>query len=594
MAVTQIDEFSFPSSFSGTENYKIFFNDHNSAISVVYSGVDGEAFSVFEAQRGRAEGDIIPGTPGINIFKASLLFPFAYLDGEEPLPPVCDLLVSVSKTDETGEDYNDGTAIVFGSSAFPPIDVSLDGVNWLPSPQIYEGLAPNNYTAYARDDNGCSDAKAFAIEQFDNPIDGGYEGGLPQVEIPGGNISRWNAAFNPIVISFQNNIDESKKNFHYEVEITSTSGVIVGNYTPNKEGFTRCDISGYLKTLVNANDNFKYDVLNWRDLDRSASFTIRYRQVWDDGEGIWYSAPQPLYVTYSAKQLGDKYGGNMAEYVTFFEDPNPDHWAKWLTDFDTPTAWDGLPFDNSFILSEYLVTKEIKLRTISLDVNGNPIGAGELNSFILNNDNGYVLGEDLSRLIIQKGSLPVLEDDDILDGLGINRLMLAGSPSPGVKYFQIQLYSGSDAAPKYITQPLNIKIEKPCKGPKVYIKWLNTLGGWDYWLFEKDNITSISTANDIQIDRNVFDWENADTIADLIKKSAAKRINIGATVSMDDAAALEGIYTSIKVMMMTSLQPIKWQTVIVNNGTFETNRAKLAFLTMKFAINLPEINIQQQ
>jgi len=284
----------------------------------------------------------------------------------------------------------------------------------------------------------------------------------------------------------------------------------------------------------------------------------------------------------------------MAEYVPFSSEPNPDFKAKWLTLFDEPSAWVGLPYDNSFILSEYVVDEEIKVRTTSLDINRQEVSGGVVNSFLLNNDAGYIVADNDTRLIIQQGALPPVANDGIFEQLGINRLMLAGEPAIGVEYFVIQLYTGDDEDPNFITQPLTIKVDEPCNDPYVYIKWLNTLGGWDYWRFGKDQVLSLSSSTEIEIDRNVFDWENDETIADTIKKSAVKRISFGATVEDSKVTGLVGLSTSTHIMLLTNLNPYKWQTVVLQAGQFDIKRTKLRGAELKFTISLPQVNIQQQ
>jgi len=601
MALILVDVFTFPSATIGDEVYQLYFDNVGIAITVTYSGVDGQLSTVSEAQRQRTTGEAISTVNNeTNTFSynltASYNTPFVDISTGTPiapLPPSCDLAMTKVVTNETEQDGGDGTVTLTATSTYPNPMVSINGTDFYISGTLFVGLIPGNYTAYAKDDNDCVLEQPFNVEAFDNPIEGGFENGLPVVEVSPGNISKWNAAFNPIVLNFQTTPDPEKKNFRIEIEITAGDAVVVGVYSPNTSGFTRADISAYLKSLVNANDEFLYDVLNWRDLNRAASFTIRYREVWDGDLSVWYDAPYPFYVTWSAKQLGDKYGGNMAEYVTFSDEPNPDFKAKWLTLFTEPTAWVGLPYDNSFILSEYVVDEEIKLRTTSLDINRQPIGVAS-DLFLINNDAGYIIADDDSRLIIQKGALPAISNDGIFEALGINRLMLAGLPASNVHYFVIQLYTGDDEEPNFITQPLTIKINGQCNDPYVYIKWLNTLGGWDYWRFGKDQILQLTTSDDITIDRNVFDWENDETIADTISKSAFNRISFGATVDDLKVNGLKGLNTSTKIQMLTSVSPIKWQTVILANGSFEIKRSRNKYSDLRFTVTLPQINIQQQ
>lgn len=604
MALILVDVFSFPSLVGGgNEVYEIYLNNTGiGSISVIYTGTDGELFSVGETLRGRVLDSKIgdfnnEAVTGFYEVFADFDSPFAYTEGLQPLdpePPLCDLTISATSTNETAQGADDGTVEVSATSSFTGVEVSIDNTNWFTSPHLFTGLVPANYTAYSRDSNSCSRTLDFAIEAFDNPISGGFDSGLPVVSVSAGNISKWNAAFNPIVINFQTTPDPLKKNFRIEIEVTSGSKVVIGTYSPNTLGATRADISAFLKTLVNANDDFEYDVLNWRDLNRAASYTLRYREVWDGDSSVWYNAPYPLYVTWSAKQLGDKWGGNMAEYVTFSNEPNPDLKAKFLTLFDEPTSWVGLPFDNSFILSEYVVDEAIKVRTTSLDINKQPISGGVDNLFLINNDSGYIIADTDSRLIIQQGALPPVANDGIFEQLGINRLMLAGNPSIGVEYFVIQLFTGDNDTPNFITQPLTIKVNQQCIDPYIYIKWLNTLGGWDYWRFGYDQVLSISTSNGIDIDRNVFDWENDETIAETISKNSVNRISFGAIVGLNKIKGLTGLHNSTKIQMLTNLNPYKWQTVTLAVGQFDIRRTKNKTAELRFNINLPQTNIQQQ
>lgn len=731
MAIIQIDVIQFDNGGEPVEA-NIFYNNVTAEVTFTVSQGVLPSGQLTTEQRGKAAGTVLgtylnEAATEQRTLTATLTPNYAAVGPAVPVtenPPQCDLALTLSTTNENSQGADDGTATISATSSFAGVLVSINDVDYFATPKTFTGLAPGPYTAYAKDNNGCTQAKQFSVSSFDNPIEGGFAGGLPQVEVLPGKVSRWNAAYNPIVLKFYTAPDPDRKNLRIEIEITTQSGTVVGRWSPSPQGYTRADISAYLQPLVNSIDDFKYNVLNYRDINRAASFEIRYRSVWDGGASDWYSAPQPLYVTYSAKQLGDKYGGNMAEYVpmisggavtpasfqwsntqqeTPYEDANlqikinnevtvdafgdengnfnaaaglpysvqayttdepqapgflkltvrkngavifrnqinnepgasmvytgitdigaaytvevvassdgvpvipvniPDnsytppvtstYAAKWLTGFPKPRATPGIPFDLSFIFSEYLIGEPVTLQTISLDINKNPIAGGVINSFLLNNDAGYILGSDTGRLIIQQGALPPVSNDGILEQLGINRLMLAGPAAMGVEYFQMQLFTGDAASPNFVTQPILVKLEQLCPGePYIYIKWLNTLGGWDYWRFKNDNILTLNTSTGISVDRNVFDWENDDTIEDNIERAEVSRVSVGATVSRIELEGLKGLPGSIKIMMLTSLNPIKWQTVIPNTGAFEMGRAKNEFTDIRFTFSLPSKNIQR-
>ncbi|MDF3076134.1 MAG: hypothetical protein K0S09_23 [Sphingobacteriaceae bacterium] len=686
MSVSVIDGFDFPSETADIEDYRINFdNAFPGTISVDYLGLDGEKSTVTNFERGRDTDELIgnflsdDGSVSYEIL-ASLNTPFAYIASTtpvDPAPPSCDLaFTSVTASNETEQGGNDGSVTAVASTSFTGLEYSLNGSDWQVS-GVFSGLQPGNYVVYAHDDNGCLIQYAFTIEAFNNPISGGFTAGLPVVQVSTNNLSKWNAAFNPIVINFQRNdnaifsvadagggyidikinglydagqealalatsvvvkgakydinqpafsvavdggrsvlrflssyfgsdtgvvfIEQSKPNYKIEIEIKTgatpyTLKTVTGTWSPNLSGFVRADLQAYLQSIVSAKDEFKYDALNWKDGNLSASFTIRFKEVWDGSNNPWYDAPYPLYVTYSAKQLGDTYGGNMAEYVPFYNEPNEDLKAKFLTDFAEPSHWVGLPWDISFIFSESIVGTPIKVRASSLDVNKNLIGGGVVNSFLLNGDAGFLTAAAASQFIIQNGALPPVDQADIIEALGINRLMMPGTPAANVEYIQLQLYRGTDEAPFFITQPVIVKVNTPCDNdPYIYLKWMNKLGGWNYWRFGYRQDYSLSTSNDTKVNRNVFDWANDDTITDIIKKSANKSVQFGAIgLDVDQAKGLESLATSIKVQMLSKVSPIKWQTVELNTGSFQLYNTRGNLFDVKFTIQLPDINIQRQ
>lgn len=592
MSIITIDQF-VGVHLAAEEEVTVYFNNVTGTISFE-SASERSSYEEYFPDRidGASMGSILSaaGTTKYNL-ASSRTSPFAVVTSTEtvtPIPAQCNLKLSIVVTNETGEGLNDGSVVITATSSFGGKQVSVDDGPWIASPGTFPGLEPGTHTAYARDSNGCTEDVTFTVEAYENPF--GEYGCLPQVELSPDNFSRWNAAFNPIVLCFENTPDPDKQNFRIEIEITARGKSVVGSWSPDLTGKTRCNIAGYLQGFVNANDDFKYDVLSWIDNNRFCPFAFRYRERWDSGSSIWYNGPAEFYVTFSAKQLGDLYGGNMAEYVTLLDEPA--YKAKFMTLFEEPTAWAGLPFDVSYIFSED-INVPVKVRTTSLDINKQPTGVAKP-SLLLANQSDYIGASASGNIAISKGQLPPISSDVVGGGKGVNRLMLAGYPAPTAEYFQVQLYTGIDAEPNYITKPLIIQTLKPCSDPYIYLKWINTLGGWDYYRFGHDQLFQLTTSDLVSIDRNVFDWENDNTIADTIKKSGINRITFGGTVPSNKVSGLKGIQTSIKVMMLVNLNPYKWHTVTINTGTFDVKRSRGAFSEFKFTISLPEINIQSQ
>ena len=155
-------------------------------------------------------------------------------------PPVtqCDLqinYISVTKP-ESSPGAADGQISVNATSSYLPIMYSLDNVNFQTS-NIFAGLHGGAYTVYCTDANtlGCLTSSTVTV-----PITQNLLVSDPSVTV-GTNTSRWNAAFNPIVFTYQ------RKDF----EVTS---VIVDTAT----GYARVNVNADMSAIqaaITANQN---------------------------------------------------------------------------------------------------------------------------------------------------------------------------------------------------------------------------------------------------------------------------------------------------------------------------------------------------
>ncbi len=114
-------------------------------------------------------------------------------------PSVCDAaIISVTTNKkESSPGAADGQITINASSSFGPIQYSLDGTTYQSSP-TFTSLTGGSYTAYIRDANECTALLQFTLLTVKSLLIGD-----PSVDLGNGNISRWNAAFNPIVFTYQ-------------------------------------------------------------------------------------------------------------------------------------------------------------------------------------------------------------------------------------------------------------------------------------------------------------------------------------------------------------------------------------------------------
>jgi hypothetical protein len=62
-----------------------------------------------------------------------------------------------------------------------------------------------------------------------------------------------------------------------------------------------------------------------------------------------------------------------------------------------------------------------------------------------------------------------------------------------------------------VTETIKVKIDDECKDNPVYLKWRNTLGGWDQWLFHTSQQLNVRTESLGEYKINFTDLETAET-----------------------------------------------------------------------------------
>jgi hypothetical protein len=124
-------------------------------------------------------------------------------DNPNPEPPVvqCDLEISYINVDnpESSPGAFDAQITVNATSSYLPIQYSTDNVTFQTS-NVFTGLQGGVADVYVKDANptGCT-----AIQPVNIPVTKNLLVADPSVTLTGGNMSRWNAAFNPIVFTYQ-------------------------------------------------------------------------------------------------------------------------------------------------------------------------------------------------------------------------------------------------------------------------------------------------------------------------------------------------------------------------------------------------------
>lgn len=596
MPLLPIDTFTVSDSY-GTSTINVYFTASSTdPATALYADSDNENiadYSGLSYSRNYYPGDLIQSvTKGADIWniKAQTSNPFAYIDiiygsggGGGGGTPVNDVTITSISLDqqESGPGATDGQVTIYATGTNTPLQYSIDGITYQSS-AVFAGLAAGSYTGYVQDALGYIVSQSFVVTQL-IPI-------LISTPATGG--SRWSALFNPIVFGYQSHAHVPGRKFI--TEITSgydgAANVITATHAANLTGYCRADISKYLRTLLQPADELDYTLINYRDANISASYTIKYKEVWDGGDSGWTNITDPFYVTYSAMQIGNKTGGNMQPYVTLPDvvQPSP---AKFLNDFAIPRFYTDMPFDLSFIYSEKIAGKQIKLGGNGIDINGNIAGA--LGEVMLLNENGSVLlNQDGSKLLIEKQAPGVLYSK-----LGVNRLRITQSIPAASVYLDVFLfYTDTSGNNIPVTESKRLLIDSsPCNGlPYEYLKWMAPSGGWLYYMLIKNQIHELNTSNPVVTERFISDYATADSSQQLISIEAQKKITAGKNdVPAAEAEVLATLLYSPKVYRLVDAATNTWQGVIMDTKSLKMYQTYEGRGDFEISYLLPQVNVQR-
>jgi hypothetical protein len=575
--------------------YSIYYNDNAEAISVGFTG-ENESILVTETERQRGYGELITSrgsanNPGTTIyFYAMLTTPFVYTESiaDAPAASGCDVAITgITINNPAQAGVNNGGITISATSGRPPMLYSVDNLNWSIL-STFSSLPGGGGTAYVRDDADC-----IALQTYYIPTNTPQPDRLIVKPVLGP--SRWAALFNPIVFGYQSPVHAPGRKFVTEITaiVNGQTKVFSATHSANLTGYCRADISKYLRTLVQPKDDFDYSVLNYRDPNISASYTIRYQEVWDGGQTDWFTIAEPFYCTYSAMQVGNKTGGNMLPYVTFAEARQPSP-AKFMTDFKQPAFYTDMPFDLSFIYSEQLNGKQISVQGNGIDINGEICGKfGELN---LLNENGLALKTEDGAFLLTDKQQP----GSLSSAIGVNRLCFNKNTHnipANSHYLDIWLYyvdgSGYEVP---VTETKRLKLDSaPTNAlPYEYLKWMGPTGGWNYYMLVKNQIHEMATRNAVLMERYIDDYAAADSTQQLISITAQKRITAGKNdIPAHEAEALATILYSPKVYRLVDAATNTWQGVIMDTQSLKLYQTYGRLGDFEISYLLPEVNVQR-
>jgi hypothetical protein len=232
-----------------------------------------------------------------------------------------------------------------------------------------------------------------------------------------------------------------------------------------------------------------------------------------------------------------------------------------MTDFEVPTHFPNFPHSLTFIQGDELTGTNTRLFIDTFDINNSPLF---------------------------NGNVPL----DVTQKPFVNRLLIAQS---AISYAEFYIEDNGTQ----VIETKRIKVDSECKDFPIYLTWINSLGGYDSWLFFKTNKVKIRTKLENQHLKNIEDLETSIGNIDITGKSIQPQVDFGARVQAEDMDGMAGLFGSPKVLYLTNPETwqtdgAKWQRVIIKPGSLLTSESNVSFVDIKLTMLLPTRNTQKE
>lgn len=385
------------------------------------------------------------------------------------------------------------------------------------------------------------------------------------------------SVFNPFFLAIIN--FPSRINFYVTLRITNNAVVPINRdlrFTPDPSGNIRAEISGALRSLITLNytDPVSETQIRTEETNLYTPFYFATKDNWiGSAESfIEYYAPEDVkYAIAGAFQIGDPNNGYYNKYFANTEGSfyYPEFMPKWLTQFENPVYFIGFPFTISFLGNESinLGFEDYFVRYTITQANG-LTSTYDSDPFIFSD---FISLAKLNLFEIVKPAF------DFGDDVKVKSI-----------YFRFgRLESGiflDCLAP--ITFNVKRAMEQSCN--TFYVRWINTLGGWDYWLFENKIYEALNVENGNNYE-SYFDSISAiSDFENVTFKNVSPAVQVGSsTLTKNEAEGLKILTTSPKIYWYNE-EFSKWIGVIVEPGTFNIRSTKENYFNVELTFVKPK------
>ena len=242
-----------------------------------------------------------------------------------------------------------------------------------------------------------------------------------------------------------------RANYRVRTGIYNAANTLLGtlDYSHDKDGKLVIDVATPLLNNISV-DNVADYVTGFVTNDETTAyvkFYIKYTEVWtNSAESETNDTANQFFALYGARQIGELYGGNLAEYVNY-ENATP--LVSFLTKFTRPSIWRGYPFSISTITSDNVATNS-NFRIEYFDITGASISSNAV------------------AKAANAGKLLRLSPNNAL-------AIPSNAATIQIRYEKTGIV--------VLSQTITCDIKDPCSNP-ILLWWRASNGGDAFWMFE--------------------------------------------------------------------------------------------------------------
>ena len=371
----------------------------------------------------------------------------------------------------------------------------------------------------------------------------------------------------------------SRLNFYVTLRITNNAIDPINRdlrFTPDSNGFIRAEISGALRSLINLNftDNLiDPEAVRTEDTNLYSPFYFATKDNWigSSESFITYYAPEDVkFAIAGAFQIGEPKNGYYDKYFANTEGNSiyPELMPQWITQFENPVYFPLFPFSISFLGNESLIDfADYFVRYTVTQANG-LVNEYDSDPFVFTE---FIC---LNRLNVY----PIFE-----------AAFLAGELEKAKK---IEMKFGRLDSGFFLDclAPITLNVKRPAEQScnTFYVRWINTLGGWDYWLFEGKIYEGFKVENGNNYESYFDNISDTKDFENVTFKNVSPAVQVGSnTLTKNEAEGLKILPTSPKIYWYNE-DLSKWIGVRVEPGTFNIRSTKDDYFNVELTFVKPK------